>query len=202
MLKKSELNIRPSTRKARQKKYSIAEMVTEKGATTQTGADSVEELQNIINSSSSSCWFESINTILRKIYIDIDFNDKETKTKYKYIPIEDFDNFINNLIDTINKEIHFLKESDQKAELIPIPIIQYATKEIKGVVVVSSIHIIYKNILMTYQQQKEFIQYLNSKHALKLDKNIYKKNQLFRLQGQTKFNKKNVLEFYKDRFFF
>ena len=206
MLKKSELKIRPSTRKARQKKYSIAEMVTEKGATTQTGADSVEELQNIINSSSSSCWFESINTILRKIYIDIDFNDKETKTKYKYIPIEDFDNFINNLIDTINKEIHFLQKSDQKADdnhqLIPIPIIQYATKEIKGVVVVSSIHIIYKNILMTYQQQKEFIQYLNNKHALKLDKNIYKRNQLFRLQGQTKFNKKNVLEFYKDDFSF
>ena len=169
-------------------KFSCAYDVNNKGGKCYIGYNTIDELENHILQSTNNHYYEQIITSIRKLYIDIDFGSESTATKYKYMSPTEFDIFITDLINKINLELDILN---------PVVIVQVAYKIIDNNKFVSSCHIIYKSHVMMVNNQKGFIQYLNNKHNYKLDMEVYKKVQLFRLVNMCKYGKYNILNFYQ-----
>ena len=169
-------------------KFSSAYDVNKNGGKSFIGYDVIDELEKHILQSTNNHFYEQITTSMRKIYIDIDFGSDSTATKYKYMSITDFDIFISNLINKINLELDILN---------PVVIVQVAYIIIDNNKMISSCHIIYKNHIMMVNNQKGFIQYMNNKYYYKLDLEVYKKVQLFRMVNMCKIGKTNTLKFYQ-----
>jgi len=168
--------------------FSCAYDVNNKGGKCYKGFKTIDEMEAHILQSTNSHYYEQITQPIRKLYMDIDYGSESTATKYKYMTHPEFKIFITDLITTINKELNILNS---------VVIVQVAYKKIDDIVYISSCHIIYKSHMMTANQQGAFIQYINTKHKYKLDTQVYKTAQLFRLVNMCKYGKSNILEFFQ-----
>ena len=141
-------------------KYSAAYDIDNDNKKGFIGFNTINELKNHIDQSTNNHFYEQITSTVRKLYLDIDFGKSDTKGKYKYKNIDEFDIFISDIIDKINTELNIAN---------PIVIIQVAYKMIRNIKYISSCHLIYQSHMMSYLKQKIFIKHLNNKFDMKID---------------------------------
>ena len=165
-------------------KYSAAYDIDKDNKKGFIGFNSINELKNHIDQSTNNHFYEQITSSVRKLYLDIDFGKSDSKGKYSYKKVDEFDIFISDIIDKINNELNIIN---------PIVIIQVAYKKIYDIKYISSCHLIYQSHMMSYLKQKSFIKHMNNKYDMKIDPLVYKSVQLFRLVGHCKMGKSNLL---------
>ena len=171
----------------------IAHDVNKKGAKVFNSNLKIDEAENLILDSTNNHFYEDIQTTNRKIYIDIDYGARGGVSKYKYMTVSEFDSFQCELINVICNKL----EIENKGVIV-----QVVNTKIKGIVYITSCHIIFSNHSMHYKEQQQLIKDLNDNHKYKLDPVIYKKRQLFRFVNHTKHSKNNKLVFYTGSYTF
>ena len=131
-------------------------------------------------------YYETINVVMRRLYLDIDFAKVATADRYAYFVYTDANliNFVNGITKPLFDEMES-RDKDVDVSKINV-IIHYCVGDIDGVSHITSIHIILSNIRMDYRNMKAFIGYCSTKYELKLDMSSYSASKQFRLPNNTK----------------
>jgi len=181
--------VNPNCLKSRKCNFSIAHDINSEGIKYYNGFETLADIKEHIDNKVDNNYYEQITTDTPKIYFDIDFDTEDTPTKYKYMSIEIFDDFIDELIKTINEELKLNKA---------VVMVQVTYETINYIDYISSCHIIYKDYVMNYLKIKDLVHVINKKFNYKLDDNVYKQFQLFRFVKHSKYGKNNALEYYNE----
>ena len=140
-------------------------------------------------------YYETLNGVMRKLYIDIDNAKVATLTKYKEF-IKTDEN-IKEFVDSIT--IPLFAEIERGSDTIKASNIKYTIHyserldDATGDILITGLHIIVLNVYMDYEQMRDFIKWFNRDTGHKLDECVYSRYRQFKLPYNTKKGKNSVM---------